>query len=412
MKNELHLSYLKHHALIIAVFFWHLGTTFGQQREVVLGGFNADVVADSGLNQTDPTLLTTLPLDPFPGNVLFAQGYSNNAIPHTNGLPGTQQISSPSGHHFQLALYNSDNDLRLGAFDFGTLTFPDTDKISYDSLIILAAGVGGAATVDYLLLFTDNSSASGTVTIADWNCAGCSNFAINNLGTIDRTTGNVSGSNQFALAEYPIHLTAVESAKQVYGILFSVDVAEASVANIFGVTGIPVSTLPVSLLYYTAKVKDGTVLLQWKTAQELNNKNYIIDRAETAFPDVFVQVGDMPATSSANGSEYNFTNTLNVSGSYLYRLTQVDLDGKRTVLGIRNITIKGKPTWVVQDMGTQWLLNSTAPFAYRLTDINGRVLKAGTNTAGSITITKPSARGIYFMQVLANGELSTQKLLH
>ena len=240
---------------------------------------------------------------------------------------------------------------------------------------------------------------------------GCTNYAINNLSKIDRTSGVVTGTNQYAMAEYAIKLST-GATKQVYGILFQVNIAELSVANIFGVTGIPLSPLPVSLIYYNAKVKDGSALLQWQTAQELNNKTYIIERAAGTFPDVFVQVGTVPATSSANGTVYSFTNTPGISGTYLYRLTQVDVDGKKKVLGIRSITINGKAAWIVQDLGTQWRLTSADAFTYRLIDMNGRVLKAGTGSAGTTTISKPSAMGIYFIQVFTNGEWSTQKVMH
>jgi hypothetical protein len=410
MKRYLQLTYLKHSVLIIASGFFTISTLHAQQRDIILSGFNADVIADSGLNQTDPTLITSLPLDGFPGDVLFEQGYSNNAIPYANGLPVNGQISSPSGHHFQLAASNTNNDLRLGQFDFGTLVFSIADRISYDSLFILAAGVGGAVSIDYLLLFTDNTSVSGNFAISDWTCVGCTNYAINNLSKIDRTSGNISGTNQYALMEYAINISA--AAKQVYGILLSANLPGLSVANIFAVTGIPVSAVPVSLVYYYAKVKDGSTLLEWKTAQELNNKTFIIERAASTFPDVFVQVGTVPATSSANGSVYSFTNTPGISGTYLYRLTQVDIDGKKKVLGIRNITINGKATWIVQDLGTQWRLSSADALTYRLIDMNGRIMKAGTGSAGTTTISKPSARGLYFIQVFTNGEWSTQRVIH
>jgi len=123
-------------------------------------------------------------------------------------------------------------------------------------------------------------------------------------------------------------------------------------------------------------------------------------------------VGTVPAISSANGSEYSFTNTPGISGTYLYRLSQVDIDGKKKVLGIRSITLNSKATWIVQDLGTQWRLTSADALTYRLVDMNGRVLKAGTGSAGGTTISKPSAMGIYLIQVFANGEWSTQKVIH
>jgi hypothetical protein len=397
--------------LIIASIIFIVSVVNAQQRQISLTGFNADVIADSGLNQTDPTLITSLPIDPFPGDVLFAQGYSNNATPYANGLPGNGQIISPSGNNFELVPYNASNDLRLAQFDFGTMVFSIPDRISYDSLLVLAAATGGAAKVNYLLLFTDNSSAAGTVLMSDWTCIGCTNYAINNLSKIDRTTGAVSGTNQYALSGYAIYVPIAYKSKQVYGLLFSVDTAEASVANIFAVTGFPATAAPVTLVYYNAKANNGSAVLQWKTAQELNNKNYVIERAGIAAPNVFEQVGTVAATTgAANGSVYSFSDAPENPGTYFYKLVQADVDGKKTVLGIRSVTIEAR-SWTVQDLGSQWRLISSEAFTYRLTDMNGAVLKAGIEGAGTTIIAKPSASGIYILQVLLHGKSSTQKLL-
>ena len=169
--------------------------------------------------------------------------------------------------------------------------------------------------------------------------------------------------------------------------------------------------MPITLEYFTAKVEDGKTLLQWETAQELNNKQFIIERANKSTPDIFTQVGLVKATSSPTGSTYSLQNQPAISGTYLYRLSQQDIDGDKKVLGIRSITFKSKVNWFVQDLGIEWKLSSDLTFTYRLIDANGRLIKAGIGI-GNTTIKKPSAKGVYQIQVSINGISSTQKILN
>ena len=168
--------------------------------------------------------------------------------------------------------------------------------------------------------------------------------------------------------------------------------------------------LPVTLVWYYARPENGKALLQWKTAQELNNKQFIIERALSTSSTTYTQVGTVAATSVSNGATYNFINDPGLKGIFLYRLTQEDIDGNKKQLGIRSVNLSGKNSWVVQDLGTYWQLSCNEAFTYRLIDMRGRVLKLYSGK-GTAFIDKPNAAGIYLLQLDTGSELFMQKLL-
>ncbi|MEP7237914.1 MAG: T9SS type A sorting domain-containing protein [Ferruginibacter sp.] len=168
--------------------------------------------------------------------------------------------------------------------------------------------------------------------------------------------------------------------------------------------------LPVTLEWYNARPENGKALLQWKTAQESNNKQFIIERALSTSSTNYTQVGTVAATSASNGATYNFINDPGLKGIFLYRLTQEDIDGNKKMLGIRSVNLNGKNSWMVQDLGSYWQLSCTEAFTYRLVDMQGRLLKLYSGK-GTVSIDKPNAAGIYLLQLETGGELFTQKLL-
>ena len=170
------------------------------------------------------------------------------------------------------------------------------------------------------------------------------------------------------------------------------------------------SVVPVTLEWYTVRPDNGKALLQWKTAQEYNNKQFIIERATNTNSNVYTIVGYTASLNAANGSTYNFIDDPGRAGIYLYRLTQQDIDGNKKSLGIRAVNLEGKISWMIQDLGNCWQLSSNQSFSYRLLDMQGRLLKASTSS-GSISINKPEPKGIYLLQLETGGELFTQKLL-
>ena len=215
----------------------------------------------------------------------------------------------------------------------------------------------------------------------------------------------ISGATSATLNAANVYLS------ETYSCRLTSSYACAAVANAMS-NYIPINgpALPVTLVWYNARPENGKAVLQWKTAQELNNKQFIIERALTTSSTTYTQVATVAATSTSSGAIYNFINDPGQKGIFLYRLTQEDIDGNKKQLGIRSVNLSGKSSWMIQDIGTYWQLSCSEPFTYRLIDMQGRLLRLYSGK-GIVSIDKPNARGIYLLQLDTGGELFAQKLL-
>jgi len=87
--------------------------------------------------------------------------------------------------------------------------------------------------------------------------------------------------------------------------------------------------VPVELTSFTASANNGSVILNWNTATETNNKGFEIQKktANSEYITVAFVTGN---GTSIESHDYSFTDSKLISGTYNYRLKQVDLDGKST----------------------------------------------------------------------------------
>lgn len=214
----------------------------------------------------------------------------------------------------------------------------------------------------------------------------------------------LSGANNHILIVLSPALSETYSCKLTSS--YSCAATPAAMSNYMTVNNI----LPVTLDWYNARPENGKALLQWKTSLEASNKRFIIDRASNTNSTAYTNVGYVTATNSPTGSLYNFINDPAEKGIFLYKLTQEDIDGNKKMLGIRSVNLKGKNSWLLQDLGSYWQLSSTLAFNYRLIDTQGRTLQTFKGN-GSVSIIKPQPSGVYILQIETGGELFTQKLL-
>jgi hypothetical protein len=93
----------------------------------------------------------------------------------------------------------------------------------------------------------------------------------------------------------------------------------------------PNGTTPVELVSFTASTDKGLINLKWKTATELNNSGFDIERASENNSDgeiIFTKIGFVKgAGNSLIPNSYSFSDKMNISGKYYYRLKQIDNDG-------------------------------------------------------------------------------------
>jgi len=95
--------------------------------------------------------------------------------------------------------------------------------------------------------------------------------------------------------------------------------------------------IPVELSAFSASVENGSVLLSWSTASELNNNGFEIERASsfntqlsngTSPLQEWEKIGFVEGHGTTTEKQnYNFNDKPTEYGTYLYRLKQIDFDG-------------------------------------------------------------------------------------
>lgn len=178
------------------------------------------------------------------------------------------------------------------------------------------------------------------------------------------------------------------------------------------------STLPVRLKNFTARLTDGKVHLQWTTTSETENASFTIERAGS--DNRFTTLTTLPGSGNTGAEKrYQYIDERPLTQLSYYRLVQTDLDGDKQYLGTKAIMNKqgsrqliilgGNP--FVNNMVAFINIDKTQKVEIQLTDMSGRKV-AGINSVyapGTTEVSIPAAhlpKGIYFLR--AAGEFITE----
>ena len=182
--------------------------------------------------------------------------------------------------------------------------------------------------------------------------------------------------------------------------------------------------LPVELVSFTAEVRDGAVHLSWRTASELNNAGFEVERRSQGGS--WNTLGFVRgAGTTTEGRSYSFVDT-RASGTVQYRLKQVDFDGAFEYSNIVEVNA-GLPKTFALEQNYPNPFNPTTVISYQLPvasevklevyDVLGRrvmVLVNGRQEAGAYNITLNAANlssGMYFYRLQAGNFVATKKMM-
>ena len=182
--------------------------------------------------------------------------------------------------------------------------------------------------------------------------------------------------------------------------------APAAMSNYITVTA---ATLPVVLESFTLSTDKSKVLLKWKTAIEVQNKQFLVQRT-TPPSSLYQTIGIITASVNSQDQSYSFTDEPGFAGTYMYQLVQQDVDGKQTILGVRTATMAAGSNWQVADLKTSWKLQSSEPLRYFLADEAGRLIETGTSN-GTTLIQKPLSGSVFVLKIEYKGKSFSRKLV-
>jgi hypothetical protein len=109
--------------------------------------------------------------------------------------------------------------------------------------------------------------------------------------------------------------------------------------------------LPVELTSFNAVCRDKVVELKWRTATEVNNYGFNIERWETGNgkSETWVKIGFVQGYGNSNSpKEYIFADLTPPSGKIQYRLKQIDFDGQFEYSGIVEVIIESPTQFSLQ----------------------------------------------------------------
>lgn len=189
-------------------------------------------------------------------------------------------------------------------------------------------------------------------------------------------------------------------------------------------------SLPIKLIYFTAKLNDGIVNLDWATAAEVNNNFFTVERSTDGenFEPLLTKPG---AGNSTVNLYYNATDESPVSGYSYYRLKQTDFDGHYTYSNIETVKngdggedgmskmeIKSiTPNPFVEKFKVSFMIKESVVVDFTLLNSSGQTVaqekiqtEEGINTYEFIDKYNLK-KGIYFVTLIYNDQKVIQKII-
>lgn len=180
--------------------------------------------------------------------------------------------------------------------------------------------------------------------------------------------------------------------------------------------------LPIELTKFDARcVQTGDgVTIAWKSASEINNDYYTIQRSTNAID--WMDVVDVPAKGqNGQGAEYNEVDK-NVNGVLYYRLVSTDLNGQRQYFDAVTVDCNdnGPMTMTVANPFSESLVFTYNPLGsgnviYTIEGIDGRQIHQGSiSNIGNQTVSISSSDwkvGTYIITIQENGNYLTKKVV-
>jgi hypothetical protein len=176
---------------------------------------------------------------------------------------------------------------------------------------------------------------------------------------------------------------------------------------------------PITLLTFTAQSDGNRAKLNWTTATEINNKEFIVSRSIDGKN--FKEIGNIAGQGNTNAAkDYVFFDENPFKGINYYQLSQIDVDGRKTDVGVRTVHFSIEVNNGINIYPNPVKNSAKIEFSAgiysqaELTDVNGKVLQrlalSTMDTEKELDLSNiPS--GIYFIKLLGNTKVESRKVV-
>ena len=176
--------------------------------------------------------------------------------------------------------------------------------------------------------------------------------------------------------------------------------------------------LPISLLDFSVRKNAQTVSIGWRTANENNSKEFIVQRSTNGG----TQWETIRTLAAAGNSQstllYNCIDYSPAKGLNLYRLMSVDVDNRfslsatKTVLFAESVQINIWPNPAAAEVNIQFASSDVSTKKIILLDMNGRQIKKLNTLSNQLKIDVSGlTKGIYILNINSALGETTEKLI-
>jgi hypothetical protein len=170
-----------------------------------------------------------------------------------------------------------------------------------------------------------------------------------------------------------------------------------------------VVTLPIGLLYFKADCEKERVLIEWKSATEINNQFYTVEKSYNGIDWMLLKIVQ-GANNSSTATYYQIYDNNPNNGINLYRLMQTDYNGQikiyNPIVTYCNINNEEAQDFIVFPNPFNDFINilfsntDNAKIKYCIYDVTGRKIIEATDNSNMIVInTKNLTCGFYILKL-------------
>ncbi len=180
------------------------------------------------------------------------------------------------------------------------------------------------------------------------------------------------------------------------------------------------TVIPVELIDFQGVEKNRNIELTWQTASERGSKSFEIESKQLQ-NDVnteggkFLKIGEQKAAGNAQTvQKYTFVHQTPPFGIYLYRLKQVDFDGKTMYSPTISVKLSDRKAIKIypNPVSNHFVVetNATEIEQVELIDATGRLMRSILNVKSVVNISD-LPKGIYFVKMKTEGQTVVEKLI-
>ncbi|MFM8834848.1 MAG: T9SS type A sorting domain-containing protein, partial [Cytophagales bacterium] len=415
-----------------------LATTSGQ----VSMNAGSTLLIGNAAHQTGATI--TLPN----GIFVSAPTISSLTINRTNGAAlGNQQLTITTAATFTLGnlTTNGSGRIRFGASAANPVETSNSHIIGYAEMLSRAVGTSA---LDFLGFSMSSGGDVGAVSLVRrTGTAGTNNFNSNQsiaaswdvtpdeptvsrnvrfrwVSSFDNSTDPAKKFQVYRFSSGPgwTEVGSLQNLTATSPLRETVIVSVNSIDDTFTVTD-ETQVLPVELVSFSASSSNGVVQLFWKTASELNNESFTIERSRAGekFEDVQTIKG-MGTTPTA--TNYTAQDVTPYTGISYYRLRQKDFDGRTSYSNVVSVSVSDTGGWSVLPNPSDgsfftiklWEKEIGKSAAVELRNNAGQLVSSFRSVVDdrseiAFKISQPLLSGFYITSVMIDGGMIRLKLI-